>query len=378
MPAINYRSGAGVFSQSGGKAKGTGWVDPDITGSPFRMFSDKSGCVYVPKNTWYNFAKLHPNGSSAKGWISPFSASNLVYDANYYDDLSFLVAGTFIIGGTSGLVKLLPDGTRDTSFNNGGAGLVGSPGRPKIIRLSTGKIIIFGVLSGIALYNGNPFYISCRVNSNGSYDASYSVDFASYVYSIQETCTILTGSDDFIIGGDFLFSKSGNTYQRLAKISSNGNINTSFNQNAVLNGCVYGNGFYNSGKIVVAGAFTSIAGAAKNYIAGLNADGSIDSGFTVGTGFNGVAYDLKIRSDGKIVVAGAFTSYNGTPASRVAILNADGSIDTSFDSCIDDGVVSHIVLSYDGLILCAGSFTSANGVSRRKLLCLHPDGSLLL
>ena len=39
---------------------------------------------------------------------------------------------------------------------------------------------------------------------------------------------------------------------------------------------------------------------------------------------------LVIQPDGKILVGGSFTSYNGVPSPRLIRLNADGSRDTSF------------------------------------------------
>jgi hypothetical protein len=42
----------------------------------------------------------------------------------------------------------------------------------------------------------------------------------------------------------------------------------------------------------------------------LNIDGTKDSTFNIGAGFNSVASDIVVQSDGKILVGGAFTTYN--------------------------------------------------------------------
>jgi len=74
----------------------------------------------------------------------------------------------------------------------------------------------------------------------------------------------------------------------------------------------------------------------------LNTDGTVDTGFTIGTGPGGSstgANSLDIQSDGKILVGGFFTSFNGTSSNRIVRLNTDGSIDTAFSTSIGDGMV---------------------------------------
>jgi len=112
-------------------------------------------------------------------------------------------------------------------------------------------------------------------------------------------------------------------------------------------------------KIIVAGYFTKYFNVTRNYIARLNEDGTLDTTFgQTGTGFNGEIYSIKIQSDGKIVVGGDFTSYNGIARSRIARLNSDGSLDTSFDINLPiDKVVRTILIQADGKILVGGDFT---------------------
>ena len=65
----------------------------------------------------------------------------------------------------------------------------------------------------------------------------------------------------------------------------------------------------------------------------LNDNLTIDNSFNVGTGFTGVLYigeSILEQPDGKLVCTGSFTSYNGTSSNRIIRLNNDGSIDTSF------------------------------------------------
>ena len=92
------------------------------------------------------------------------------------------------------------------------------------------------------------------------------------------------------------------------------------------------------GKILIAGDFTSYEGTSRNHIARLNADGSLDTSFDPGTGTNDDTehdepggYPIAVQADGKILIGGHFTNYNGTARNRIARLNADGSLDPSFD-----------------------------------------------
>jgi hypothetical protein len=96
------------------------------------------------------------------------------------------------------------------------------------------------------------------------------------------------------------------------------------------------------GKIIFVGVFTSYSGIPFNRIVRINSDASIDDTFNIGTGFNNGAEVVSIQPDGKILVGGGFTSYNGTPANKIIRLNSDGTVDgtfnigTGFDNSLGD------------------------------------------
>src|SRR5207245_2680595 len=58
-------------------------------------------------------------------------------------------------------------------------------------------------------------------------------------------------------------------------------------------------------------------------IARLNADGTLDMSFDPGAGANGRVYALAVQSDGRIVLGGIFTSINGIARSGLARLLGD-------------------------------------------------------
>ena len=89
------------------------------------------------------------------------------------------------------------------------------------------------------------------------------------------------------------------------------------------------------GKIVAAGASNdnSINAALVRY----NTDGTLDESFGDGgkillyiNGSSEIAYDVKIQSDGKIIIAGTKTSASGDSDFFLARFNTDGSIDNGF------------------------------------------------
>ena len=114
------------------------------------------------------------------------------------------------------------------------------------------------------------------------------------------------------------------------------------------NGNVFATVVQPDGKILVGGAFTMLGGGgtgttARNHIGRLNADGSLDfAGFNPGANDRRVRH-LAVQPDGKILVGGAFTTLGGggtgtTTRNRIGRLNADGSLDASFNPGANDDV----------------------------------------
>lgn len=159
---------------------------------------------------------------------------------------------------------------------------------------------------------------------------------------------------------------------------SDGALDTSF---------VIGTGFNNGvktiavqpdGKIVVGGSFTNYNGTSQNRISRLNTDGSLDTSFNIGTGFADNVKTIVIQVDGKILVGGEFQRYNNGPfRNGIVRLNTDGSQDISFGSVFGgfNGAVKTIALQADGKILIGGRLSLPNG-TKWGILRLNTDGSL--
>jgi len=109
------------------------------------------------------------------------------------------------------------------------------------------------------------------------------------------------------------------------------------------------------GKILVAGEFTDSNGTGRNRITRLNADGSLDTGFDPGTGADGIVRSVTLRPDGRIIVGGSFSSMNGIPRTRLARLEPNGTLATTFDPGTGaNSTVRSIALQADGKIILGG------------------------
>src|SRR6185369_10668411 len=86
------------------------------------------------------------------------------------------------------------------------------------------------------------------------------------------------------------------------------------------------------GRLVAGGLFTRFNNLLRRYVARLNLDGSLDATFNPGVGPDGPLVGLALQPDGKILIGGFFTSVSSTPRSHIARLNANGSLDTTFDA----------------------------------------------
>lgn len=84
------------------------------------------------------------------------------------------------------------------------------------------------------------------------------------------------------------------------------------------------------GKILVAGEFTTIGGVSRSRIARLFADGTVDPSFDPGVGPNNLIRSFAVQPNGQILIVGEFTSVSGTPRNRYARLNTNGTHDVTF------------------------------------------------
>ena len=110
---------------------------------------------------------------------------------------------------------------------------------------------------------------------------------------------------------------------------------------AGINGPVYNCAIKEDGRLLVGGDFTRVGGVERQRVAVLNADGSFDSAFDSGSGADGAVYRVIPLADSNALIFGAFKTYGGYPCKGVARVTPDGSIDTTFsNSTLDVTVIN--------------------------------------
>jgi peptidoglycan hydrolase-like protein with peptidoglycan-binding domain len=84
-----------------------------------------------------------------------------------------------------------------------------------------------------------------------------------------------------------------------------------------------------NGKILAGGAFITFNSNTRNHLVRLNADGTEDTSFytSLGTGFDDSLFGVLAQPDGKILVGGQFTTFNGNTRNSLVRLNQDGTED---------------------------------------------------
>jgi uncharacterized delta-60 repeat protein len=180
-----------------------------------------------------------------------------------------------------------------------------------------------------------------------------------------------------IAAGRFTFANNV-ARNRIARFNSNGSLDTTFDPGTGADGEITAAVLQPDGRIVVAGRFTSFNGIIHNRVCRLNANGSVDQTFGLGNGINNAALALALQSDGRIIVGGQFTQVDLTLRNNLARLNTNGSVDLSFDPGPNgpSGDVNAIVIQPDGRIIIGGAFIGYNGFARGGIARVLGNGAL--
>lgn len=303
----SLRSGLGANGQI---AEIIPFDDGYLIGGAFTGYSQRGGDIS-------NLTKIHTNGTIDTVGVKPFRRPDQLDTTKYYPRFN---------GGFDGFVGSL--------YPQDGKVLVSGTFRYYISRrydqpnrLETRDSVIMDSVEVRQL---------ARLNADGSLDKSYRFD---------------DGADRSWEGG-------------------NGNAATLFHET--------GN---QAGKLLVYGNFDRFDGQPAGRILRLKADGTIDETFNPG----GAGADLDIAeadynpATGKYLIVGSFRNYNGTPVNQMAVLNEDGTLDETFVSrTFEGGEPTFIKQLTDGKIIVAGDFRTYEGISRNGFMVLDQSGALLV
>lgn len=226
-----------------------------------------------------------------------------------------------------------------------------------------------------------------RLNSDGTADLSFN-PMGGANSTVRSVALAMDGTTDVFVGGDFTAFGPGPVAVGIVRLNSSGVVNAAFNSNA-------GTGFAPltrvncvtpvttpAGALYVGGRFSTYNGTPSKNLIRLKGDGSVDTSFNVGSGF-----DLQVNSivaapspAGAIYVAGEFTSYQGVARGRIIRLLSNGMPDGTFDVQVGfDNPVLSMALAKDGTddLYVGGMFTAYRGsVVSQGIVRLRSNGSL--
>lgn len=306
--------------------------------------------------------------------------NNIVVSAVIQPDGKVIVGGNFTtLNGVACLmlVRLNADGTEDTTFTTN----IGT-GPSAVVRelhlQSDGKILV-GINNGT--FNGNSCSGLVRLNTDGTEDTAFTTNLGTG-FNDNVTSLLELGDGSIMVGGIFTTLNGGAIADGLVKLSSAGVLDSTFDTNL-------GTGFSSyvmeieeqaDGKILVGGEYSTFNGNARTYLVRLNANGTEDTTFYTNlistgnnAGFSGSVQGLIIQDDGSLIVSGNFATLNGATVGRTVKLSEDGIVNSSFSTNLGtgfDALVFSTAITPQKQILIGGVFTDFNGNTRNRVAML--------
>ena len=259
-----------------------------------------------------------------------------------------------------------------------------NPGAYVIDFLDNGTFAyVYGYFSGY--FNGSytvPGNLLVKLNINTSVDTSFDIGEGFNLGIVYTGATLFQQTDGKLILSGFYTSFNGVSANRIIRLNTDGSRDNTFN---------VGTGFNNyttkiaveptTNKMYITGLYSTYNGISSPRLVRLLSDGSYDSSFVVGSGFNNTSIDVIVNTDGTIYVTGYFTVYNGVGAPKIIKLNPDGTKDTSFNPGTGFNVgnlpVALARISGEDNFFCAGYFTTYNGIPAPQIVKLDSTGAIV-
>src|SRR6266568_4888280 len=233
-----------------------------------------------------------------------------------------------------------------------------------------GRVLIGGTFTAV---NGTPRSHVASLNSDGSVDPSFDPGQGpdSLVLALARQ------PDEKVVIGGFFTGVSGNARHGIARLNPDGSLDMSFDPGSgVEDNFPTALAVQPDGRIIIGGAFGSVSGVARHGIARLNSDGTLDTSFDPGTGADFPIEAVALDTSNRILAGGDFSQFNGVTRNGVVRLNPDGSLDNSFVATIGPyPAIQALALQADGKLLVGGYGVAFGGVVRR-LARLNTDGSV--
>lgn len=226
----------------------------------------------------------------------------------------------------------------------------------RVLPLSDGKVLLFGSLH-------NPLHTSLsgvvRLNANGSWDDSFDGPDFDQDYYLRIRAAVELPDGKYLVGGQFQDFSNGVNQRGIIRLNPDGSQDMSFDAGFEFNPTINAIAVQPDGKILIAGGYSSLSHGTG--ITRLLPNGEVDATFDAGQAPTTIR-DIKVLPNGQILVAGRFSSWSG----GLAVLNPDGSRDGSFvhsgyihSSNVFDDIYPRTAIQPDGKIVVAGLQTSS-------------------
>ncbi len=344
IPASEFATSGSLFNRMSVGGEGTSDADDDSDengqdGSDLRtegvvsnVFTLSDGGEPVDSGTETGFGKTLDNSDDGAtnltvdfGFIALRAAA--VYAILEMSDGRVLIGGDFRkVGGVArrNIARLNADGTVDESFDPG-TGFSG-PVYSLALDQASGLVVAGGAFER---FNGSSTPRVARLQATGARDPGFASPFTAPAASDVVNWVSLDGSSRIYVAGKFSSPRNG-----LARLDwSTGAVDAAFNPSGTgfSGSTVYEGAWLAASQLVLAGNFTSYNGGSANRVAKI--DISNGNAVTWGSaGFDGTVNSLSVNSVGSVFAGGTFGSAGGASRNKVALIKADGSVDSSFAS----------------------------------------------
>lgn len=241
---------------------------------------------------------------------------------------------------------------------------------------------VYGYWSGY--YNGTysvPGNHIVKLNPDRSVHTVFDILEGPEFHIVFLGATLVELPDLSVIFAGFFLTYNGVTVNRILKLLPDGTRDPSF---------VTGTGFNNyttsvqrdtSGRLYITGIFNRYDGASvKRGLVRLLSDGSLDTGYSGGTGFNNATIFSLLNSDNSMYISGYFDEYKGVSCPTGIIkIDKDADVDASFDGGTGFDVVNLQPVSLTKIdgedsFFAGGFFTKYKGVNEPSIIKIKPNG----
>jgi uncharacterized delta-60 repeat protein len=315
-------------------------------------------------------ARFHSNGTLDDGFSPPSGFNAMVDVVRVQSNGKILVGGRFATNGSftyDRLIRLLPDGSIDPAWYSG-------------LAFSNGNVLSLHVDGSERIYAGGDFNNwntvehpgLVRLLPNGALDESFigTISRGANDFYGGEVIAIRQQPDGkLVIGGSFTHA-SGREIGNIARLNEDGTPDWNFDPAGGTNDRVRSIQLLPDGRILIAGDFTTAGGLVRNRLARLLPDGQPDFSFAQSlTGMNGAIYEFRLMTDGRMLICGDFDRVNGQVRNRMAILEEDGSLVPDFNPATgpDDNIFT-INSDTSGAVYAGGWIRDMQGTHRSGLV----------